>query len=138
MLPPVREVVSVEMIRDGGSLSVKFESEGSSQYILLVRIQLVDRGSLVKETMGYDPPILIDCDPKGRPPDTATVRYSELGGPSVSISWSQAREILGTVASLVQGITAIEAKWLEKLIDVANREGQLPPDAERLTQWRRF
>ena len=130
MLPAVRKVEGVELIRDGGSLAAGFESDGGNRYILSVRIQRWVRGVPLpdRKLARYDQPILIDCDPAKRPPDTATVRYSELGGPCVSISWRQARSLMATIAKHAERTSPRHTELLLDMIDVVSRRGH-PADS---------
>jgi hypothetical protein len=137
MLPAVHEVVGVEMIRDGGSLAATFKSDGTSRYILLFRIHIADRGPLEMERLGYHGPILIDCDPGKGKPNTDSVVYSELTGPSISVSWNQARDILDAMAYGARGLRPLDAKLLQDMIFVSAHEGCLPRGFERLMHVRR-
>src|SRR5271163_4697598 len=116
MLPAVRKVEGVERIRDGGSLAATFGSDESSRYILFVPFRHDGQA-------GYDLPVLIDCDPAKRPPDTERVRYSELGGPYVSISWSQARVLLDEISKAVGPMDRFQTEALRKMLDIVQRSG---------------
>jgi len=116
MLPAVRKVEGVERIRDGGSLAAKFWSDGGNRYILFVPFRREGPTS-------YDRPVLIDCDPAKRPQDTERVRYSELGGPYVSISWSQASGLLDEVLKAIGPMDRFQTHALQKMIDVVHRDG---------------
>ena len=124
MLPAVRNVEDVELVRDGGSLAATFESDDGARFILFVE---VDREIFLlrdRKLARYHEPVLIDCDPAKRPPDTATVRYTELGGPSVPISWSEARSLLGEISKHAQLATPIRTGWLLEMVDVVARGGR--------------
>jgi hypothetical protein len=125
MLPAVRKLETIEMIRDGGSFAAKFESDGESRYILFIEINQANPSSkkLEKDGLGYLTPILIDCDPQKRPADSAEKIYSELSGPAIPISWNQAREILSTITSLATELRPMQTKWLERMVFVAANEG---------------
>jgi hypothetical protein len=116
MLPAVRKVEEVERIRDGGSLGATFESDSGNRYILFVPIK--NEGPT-----RYSQPVLIDCDPAKRPPDTERVRYSELSGPYVFISWGQARGLLDEVTSVIGPMDRFQTQALQKMIDVVHHEG---------------
>jgi hypothetical protein len=123
MIPPVTAVLNIEMIRDGGSLALQFESESFSRYILFTKI-IVAPGP---KRCGYSEPVLIDCDPAKRPPDTDNRIYSELSGPADPVSWKEARAIIAAASRLVNGLSKWESRWLEMLKHVANTDGALPP-----------
>jgi hypothetical protein len=126
MLPAVRNVEGVELIREGGSLAAKFESDGGYRYVLFVRIQhLVGGVPLPDRKLAHDhQPILIDCDPAKRPPNTATVLYGELGGPSISISWGQAQGLMATIAEYAERASPRHTELLLDMIDVVSRRGR--------------
>ena len=52
VLPHVRKVVSVEMIRDGGSYAATFESDGGDSYMLFIEIEFVNCGPEQKDERG--------------------------------------------------------------------------------------
>jgi hypothetical protein len=132
MLPTVHRVLDVEKIRDGGSLAAHFTGD-SGEYILLIQLRsVVDTapGSPPRiERLGFDHPILIDCDPKKRPPDTDQVIYSVLSGPSSPVSWSEARKLLRAISNRADELNGIETDWLQEMVDVASYEGRVPPTA---------
>jgi hypothetical protein len=138
MLPNVCKILDVEMIRDGGSLAAKFESYTGGQYILFFQIHVVDRGPFEKEQLGYREPVIIDCDPRKRPPNSSTVHYSELSGPSIPISWNEARNIVGQIERLAQELSPQRAEWLHEMIFACANDGHLPPGPSRLKRVRRL
>src|SRR5277367_3429281 len=135
MLPDVRRFISVEMIRDGGSFAAKFEGSDAKQYILFTKILFADVGPPKKdehgyhqemELVGYDEPVIIDCDPAKRPQDTEKVRYSELSGPASRVRWDQARKIIGTIGDLAHGLSPIDADWLKRMTAIVEGDGRPP------------
>jgi hypothetical protein len=127
VFPSVCRLDTVEMIRDGGSLAAAFENEGGARYILFIPIHTVKDGDKWK-CLGYHPPVLIDCDPNKRPANTDRVRYSELGGPKVPVSWTEARVLIDAITQLAGGQNSFGRHWLKQMTYVAATEGQLPPD----------
>lgn len=134
MIPTVRNVIWVEMIRDGGSLAAKFDDENANQFILATEIHIVDRGPLLKERLGYHQPVLIDCDPKKRPPNTDRIWYSETCGPSIPVSWTDARTVVAAIAGLAHGLSPLRANWLQQMVYVIANDGRLPPDLDPTVQ----
>jgi hypothetical protein len=135
MLPDVRRLISVEMIRDGGSFATKFESSDGNHYILFTKILVADVGPPKKdehgyhqerELVGYDEPVIIDCDPAKRSQDTEKVRYSELSGPASRMPWDQARKIIGKIGDLAQGLSPIQADWLKRMTAIVEGDGRPP------------
>lgn len=123
MLPAVRKVEDVELIRDGGSFAAKFESYGGARYILFVEIDPEIASLRDRKLARYNDPILIDCDPAKRPPNTATVYYSELGGPSIPISWGQARSLIAEISQYAELASPIREGWLLEMAGVLSRDG---------------
>ena len=139
MLPDVRRFISVEMIRDGGSFAAEFESSDGNQYILFTKVRFADVGPPTKdehgyhqkrEVVGYDEPVIIDCDPAKRPQDSEKVRYSALSGPASRVPWDQARKIIDKIGNLVHGLSPIQAGWLKEMTAVVVSEGHPPPGSE--------
>jgi hypothetical protein len=135
MLPNVHKFVGVEMIRDGGSFAAWFESSEPNRYMLFTKIQLVNCGPeekdergyyQEKELLGYDEPLIIDCDPAKRPPDTAHRIYSDFCGPKTRVTWDQARHIIDEVARLAPSLRSIQAGWLQQMVAVVHGDGQPP------------
>lgn len=137
MLPTLTEAINVEMIRDGGSYAATFGDKDGGRYILFTRIKNIDRDETTRERIGYEPPILIDCDPTKRPPDTDKVVYSELGGPAIAITWAEARTIMALAEGLAKGLDEWRRKWLDQMNHVVTSDGGLPPDVDAIVQVRR-
>ncbi len=106
MLPALTRAVEVEMIRDGGSYAATFCDEEGARHILFTRIKHIDRSETTKEKIGYEQPILIDCNPTKRPPNTDTGIYGDLSGPSLAITWAEARAIMALTRGLAEGFSA--------------------------------
>jgi len=148
MLPHVKKVVSIEMIRDGGSYAAKFESDGGDSHMLFTEIEFVDCGqeqkddhgiiSQERELVGFRQPVLFDCDPAKRPQNTKTAIYNCFSGPNRSITWNQARQIMGEVANLAQDLSSSSAEWLRQMMAVIEEDGCPPPGIERRRIWRRL
>jgi hypothetical protein len=142
----VRKFIWIEMIRDGGSFALRFESSDANQYILLTRIRFTNVGPPTKdqrgyhqekEIAGYDEPVIIDCDPAKRPQDTRTRIYSELSGPATRVPWDQARQIISTAGTLAQGLSAIDAEGLKRMTAIVAGDGHPPPDWPTRSTWHR-
>jgi hypothetical protein len=114
MLPTICAIENIERIRDGGSLAATLESEDGKRYILFI-----------KKDVRYNQPVLIDCDPTKRPLDTERIRYSELSGPYISISWNQARELLEKLSSSftfsAKRSNPFRREWMQDMLDVVSR-----------------
>ena len=146
MLLTVRKFISVELIRDGGSFALEFESCDGNRYILFIKIRLAECGPAKadqhgmhqeRELDGYHAPLIIDCDPAKRPQNTDHVVYSVLCGPQSPITWHQARQIMGEAARLAQSLSAWDADWLQKMTAIVERDGEPPPCSQRRSIWSR-
>jgi hypothetical protein len=144
MLLNVHKFVSVEMIRDGGSFAAEFESPDGNRYMLFTKIQLVDCGPeekgergyrQEKELVGYVEPVIVDCDPAKRPPNTATRIYGAFSGPRTAITWDQARHIIDEVARLAPSLGPIQAGWLQQMVAVIHGNGHPPPGSKTRSTW---
>jgi len=138
MLPPLTRAVDVELIRDGGSYAATFSDKDGGRYILFTRIKQVDRGQNMKEIIGYEPPILIDCNPTKRPQETDGRVYSELSGPATAVTWAEARTIMALTKGFAERLDEWHRKWLDQMNHVVTSDGGLPPTVEAITQWRRL
>lgn len=142
----VRNFTSIEMIRDGGSFALKFEGHGGNQYVLFTKIRFADVGpprksevgySHERELVGYEKPVIIDCDPAKRPHDTATRIHSELCGPATQVPWHQARQIIGKAGALAQGLDPIQADWLKRMTAIVQGDGHPPAGWPTRSTWHR-
>lgn len=142
----VHKFINVEMIRDGGSFACKFEGPDGNQYILFTKIRFANVGarkkeqrgySQEKEIVGYDKPVIIDCDPAKRPADTKTRIYSELCGPAGRVSWRQARQIIGKAGTLAHGLSPLEADWLKRMTAIVEGSGDAPAGWPTRSTWHR-
>ena len=140
----VHKFISIEMIRDGGSFAFKFEDSEGNQYILFTKIRLADVGppqkdqrgySQEREVVGYDKPVIIDCDPAKRPQDTQTRIYSELCGPASRVPWKHARQIIGKAGQLAQGLSPIEEDWLKHITAIVEGDGHPPSGWPTRSMW---
>lgn len=134
MLPPLTRAVDVEMIRDGGSYAATFSDEDGGRYILFVRIKHIDSDGTTKERIGYESPVLIDCNPAKRPKNSDTRVYSALSGPATAITWAEARIMMALAKDLVPGLDEWRRKWLDQMNHVLASDGGLPPDVEAIVQ----
>lgn len=142
----VRGFIHVEMIRDGGSFALKFESSDANQYMLFTKIRFTDVGPPVedkhgyhqeKEIAGYDEPIIIDCDPAKRPQDKTGRIYGDLNGPAIRVNWDQARQIIRKAAPLAQGLSPIDADWLKRMTAIVEGDGHPPSGWPTRSTWHR-
>lgn len=146
MLPTISNVQSIEMIRDGGSLAAKFDTADGATYILLlkIRMEIGDDPTITGEyeettvaSLGYDQPVLIDCDPAKRPPDTDAMVHSASSGPCQLLSWSEARSIFEGIERVVGALAENPLKWLHMMGFTIQNDGCLPPGIKATSKARR-
>ena len=90
-----------------------------------------------REIVGYEKPVIIDCDPAKRPADTKTRIYSELHGPARRVSWRQARQIIGKAGTLAQGLNPIRADWFKRMTAIVEGDGHAPAGWPTRSTWHR-
>ncbi len=113
MLPPIALVLSVEMIRDGGSLAAIYQATNSSEYCLLFRIKTRILASGEMERFAYEAPVVVD-------------RTTHLEWKSV---WRQAAILLDQMRPMLRSDS--DREWLETMHSVALTFGQFPETLRR-------
>jgi hypothetical protein len=140
----VRKFISVEMLRDGGSFALKFEGREGNEYMLFTKIRFADVGppqedqhgySQEKEIVGYENPVIIDCDPAKRPQNTTGRIYGDLNGPATRVHWDQARQIVSEAATLAQGLSPIHSDWLKRMTAIVEGDGHPPSGWPTRSTW---
>jgi hypothetical protein len=108
LTPSFSLLLSVEMLRDGGSLAAMFQGADSAEYwlVLPVRTRELPSGSI--ERIGYDMPVLVD----------------RQTGQEKQVSWQHARTILSQARAMLQAED--DRQWLEYMVETASKEGLLP------------
>ena len=123
MFPIVSGVISVELIRNGGSLWADYVSTDDKVYRLNFPINLRFLPGEV-ERLGYFPPVL------GR----VVIIYRDgirVGGDLddvIELTWVAASELLRLMKPYIDDGKMFERKWFEQMVFVADHEGILPPD----------
>lgn len=113
MLPSVVLVLSVEMIRDGGSLAATFQGSNGSEYWLFFEIRFHELPSGERERLGHNDPVVF---------------VRQVGVPS-GISWRHAENLLHQLRPLVRDDSSL--KWLEVMEATAAANGHLPTGIDR-------
>ena len=116
MLPSIALVVSVEMIRDGGSLAASFQGINGSEYWLLFKLRSRDLPSGEVERVEYEKPVVTE----------------RRMGTGIEISWEHAKILLNQMRPLLREET--DLRWLEAMCASAESNGQLPPGVERILE----
>ena len=118
MLSPIGVVLSVEALRDGGSLAAIFQCLDSSVYGLLLKIDLFKNSDGGTERRGFLPPVLFDS----------------ISGIETAISWSQAQLLLSQILPLIR--TNQDRRILAAMAEVIQNTGQLPLTNDKIVgQW---
>jgi hypothetical protein len=116
MLPSIGLVLSVEMIRDGGSLAAVFQGSNGSKYWLFFEQESRELPSGGLERLGYKAPVVVERQP----------------GLAISVSWAQARIMLHQMRPLVPNAPSV--KWLDVMETVAESQGKIPSGEERVLE----
>src|SRR6185295_1642859 len=114
MLPPIGLVLSVEMIRDGGSLAAVFQGANGAEYWLFFEHDSRELPSGGLERLGYKGPVVIE---------------RQVGLP-ISVSWAQATVMLHQIRPLAPNPSSL--KWLDVMDGVAESQGKLPTEMQRV------
>lgn len=110
MLPSVGLVLSVEMIRDGGSLAATFQGTDGCEYLLFLPIRRNKKGPGVAFGPGYDEPLIID----------------QLVQREIPINWHQAEMLLSQIRPLLERES--DQKWFAFMSEVVRLRGTYPRD----------
>jgi hypothetical protein len=115
MLPSIALLLSVEMIRDGGSLAAIFQGSNGSQYWLFFKVNQRPLPSGEIERTGYLKPVVID-------------RLTRTG---IEISWQHANILLNQMRPLVREDR--DREWLEIMAATVSGQGELPAGVARVS-----
>ena len=116
MLPSIGLVLSVEMIRDGGSLAASFQGSNGAKYWLFFELATRELPSGHLERLGYKDPVVVE---------------RQVGLP-VAVSWEQAKIMLHQIRRLAPDASSL--KWLDVMEATADAHGRLPTEMERTLQ----
>jgi hypothetical protein len=105
MLPAIGLVLSVEMIRDGGSLAAIFQGKDSCEYWLFLPLRRNKVGPAAADGPGYEPPIIID----------------RLGQREIPVSWQQAETLLFQIRPMLA--REQDRRWFEVMSAVVRNRG---------------
>ncbi len=124
MLPPICAIVSIEMIRDGGSLQAMFVGTNGAKYCLY--FQLISQegasGELVR--LGYEKPIVFE-----RFQFRKQNQHEWQAINQVEVSWTHANMLLHQLRACPHGDE--DSKWLATMQKVADTLGEIPDDMPR-------
>jgi len=113
VLPTIDLVLSVETIRDGGSLAAIFQGSNGSKYWLFFEIKTHRLSSGEVERLGYKDPVIVE---------------RQVGVP-MGTSWRHAQILLNQLRPLVRDDSSL--KCLEIMEATAVAHGELPTGIDR-------
>lgn len=119
MIPPIAALVSIEMIRDGGSLAAQFVGTNGSGYELHFGLIQESEETAGFVRVGYAPPVVYE-----RLEIRQDNRFEWRRIDQIEVSWEHASVLLHQLRSHLRNEE--HRKWLETMEEVANTHGQLP------------
>lgn len=125
MQPTATRLSSLNVYRDGGSLSASFFDQTAIEYTLLFPIQLSDHEPSGSKRRNYFPPVLEQYIPVERVSPITGVTNREWKKESEPLSWEQARTILTTMWPLIATFETEYAWVYPEMVEIAKTEGHL-------------
>lgn len=123
MVPTIARVLSVEMIRNGGSLAAIFQDPRGNEYWLYFDLISRNLPDDVFERLGYEKPVVFERQPSG------------LANTAMKISWHHAIVMLDRMRPMIDEKYSDPSygslHWLECMVETAQGEGRLPSGVER-------
>lgn len=119
MLPPISTIVSIEMIRDGGSLQAEFVGANGSKCCLTFKLisEITPSGEFVR--LGYKHPVVFE---QFEIREENRIEWQAIN--LVEVSWAHAKVLLCQLRAVLQSDQ--DAKWLAAMEEVATTEGEVP------------
>jgi len=125
MLPPISAIISIEMIRDGGSLEASFVGANGSKYCLHYTLIFESGNSGEFVRLGYEKPVVFE---RLEVRQENGFKWHSIG--EIQVSWAHAKVLLHQLRNHLRNDD--DAKWLEVMEEVANKDGQLPESIPRI------
>lgn len=123
MLPTPVRLTSLDIYRDGGSLSASFLTEDNVEHTLFIRVKPIASTEQQNEVREYHAPVLekfVDVERVSRISGKTTIDVRQVATP---LSWEAARRLLEELTRLAPDF-ASEYSWvLEKMTALAMSEG---------------
>lgn len=118
----VKELVSLDVYRDGGSLSVSFTDEDKAEIMLFFKVNRVANEPKNSEDVSYNVPVVIKS-PKGFISEVLGVGSNKRKIEEV-ITWVEALNILKMLESQIECFES-EYLWVYgKMLEIAHDEGR--------------
>ncbi len=119
MLPSISTVLSIEMVRDGGSLAAHFIGANGSSYCLHFQLITMRDSNGDVQRIGYAKPVVFE-----RLEFREANRFEWQGINLVEVSWIHARVLLRQLRG--HRCNDRDSKWLAAMEESATAEGALP------------
>jgi len=121
MLPSIRAVVCVEMLRDGGSLQVEFIGTNGSTYCLHFQLvsEIARSGNFVR--LGYERPMVFE---RLKIREENRIEWQAIN--QVEVSWTHATVLLHQLRAFMKDDT--DSKWFAAMEEIAETAGEIPGD----------
>lgn len=124
-LPTVQELESLDVYRDGGSISLSFVSNKDVRFTLFFGANIVSRGEREFEKLGYKLPVLTEYV-RVEQVNPVTGRTSFIWKENVnSISWGSAKSLLNQIQPKLVGFVSDYLWVFEEMMYAASTEGHL-------------
>ena len=114
MLPAIAKLVSLDIYRDGGSVSASFLGTDGIKYCLLFPID----SRRDQQRRGFKPPLLESRRPTEYTSKITGEKLADFVKESAHISWEDASALLGQLAPF-----AASASLFTKMVQLAAHEG---------------
>jgi hypothetical protein len=113
MIPSINVVLSVEMIRDGGSLAATFLGSDGCEYWVFLPVRINKLASGEWQRTGYEEPVILD----------------RLTQRNIPITWQHAQIFLAQMLPLLRNES--DLKWHAIMTEALSSKGALPSGVDR-------
>jgi hypothetical protein len=125
MNPSVARLSSLDVYRDGGSLSASFFDSSGTEYTLFFPVSLVARPSGL-QCVGYRPPVLDRHTQIERTSPITGITDKSWSTERLPISWQEAKRLLREMQSLIEEFNTEYGYVYPEMVRVAEAEGSTP------------
>jgi len=129
MIPTVASPTSLDVYRDGGSLSVSFRDSNDTEHTLFFPVRLSVGAPRRFERVGYFPPKLERFIRTPRISHITGLESVDTTKETDSVSWEEAKQILSQLSPLISQLQTQYAYVFPEMLEVAANNGALPPNA---------
>jgi hypothetical protein len=125
MNPTVARLSSLDVYRDGGSLSASFFDPSGTEYTLFFPVALVSRPSGI-HCVGYRSPVLDRHTQIERTSPITGITDKSWNTERFPVSWQEAKRLLGEMQPLLKGFDTEYGHVYPEMVKVAEAEGSTP------------